>query len=230
MLELVLAGGGMMVPIILASVVALAIVIERLFALRYSRLMGGDPVGTVEGWLAAGAGGITAVRLSELARMSPLGMVLAAGLQEASDPTAMRHRIEDAGRHVAHQMERYLNTLGTIAVISPLLGLLGTVVGIIDVFQSITHAGGAAGVNPELLAGGISKALVTTAGGIMVAVPAYVFHRYFRGLVDERIIDMEREAIRLVDVLHPTTAVSSASPPHSPAPAPMVAAPRRSPT
>ncbi len=209
MLDLVLAGGGMMVPIILASVVALAIVIERLFALRYSRLMGGDPVGTVEGWLASGAGGITALRLSELARMSPLGMVLAAGLQEASDPTAMRHRIEDAGRHVAHQMERYLNTLGTIAVISPLLGLLGTVVGIIDVFQSITQAGGAAGVNPELLAGGISKALVTTAGGIMGAVPAYVFHRFFRGLVDERIIDMEREAIRLVDVLHPTAAAAA---------------------
>lgn len=211
MLELVLAGGGMMVPIILASVVSLAIVIERLFALRYSRLMGGDPVGTVESWLAPGGSGINALRISELARLSPLGMVLAAGLQEAGDPTAMRHRIEDTGRHVAHQMERYLNTLGTIAVISPLLGLLGTVVGIIDVFQSITQSAGAAGVNPELLSGGIAKALVTTAGGIMVAVPAYVFHRYFRGLVDERVIDMEREAIRLVDMLHPTVTTVSAT-------------------
>lgn len=202
MMELVLAGGGMMIPIILASIIALAIIFERLWALRYSRLMGGDPVGTVESWIASNQ--LTQNKVSELARMSPLGVVLASGLQDVASAEAMRNRIEDAGRHVAHQMERYLNTLGTIAVISPLLGLLGTVVGIIDVFQSITASGGAAGINPELLAGGISKALVTTAGGIMVAVPAYIFHRYFRGLVDERIIEMEREAIRLVDMIHPT--------------------------
>ncbi|MHB8919604.1 MAG: MotA/TolQ/ExbB proton channel family protein [Halothiobacillus sp.] len=201
MMALVLAGGGMMIPIILASVVALAIILERIWALRYNRLMGGDPVGTVESWMTQGQ--LTQLKIAELARLSPLGMVLAAGLQAAGNVDAMRSRMEDAGRHVAHQMERYLNTLGTIAVISPLLGLLGTVVGIIDVFQSITASGGAAGINPELLAGGISKALVTTAGGIMVAVPAYVFHRYFRGLVDERIIDMERESIRLVDLIHP---------------------------
>ncbi len=201
MMALVLAGGGMMIPIILASVVALAIVFERILALRYNRLMGDDPVGTVESWIAQGQ--LNPLKIAELARLSPLGMVLAAGLQAAGNVDAMRSRMEDAGRHVAHQMERYLNTLGTIAVISPLLGLLGTVVGIIDVFQSITASGGAAGVNPELLAGGISKALVTTAGGIMVAVPAYVFHRYFRGLVDERIIDMERESLRLVDLIHP---------------------------
>lgn len=201
MMGLVLAGGGMMIPIILASIVALAIILERLWALRFSRLIGGDPVGTVESWLTQGQ--LTSAKISELARSSPLGMILAAGLQNTTHVEAMRMRMEDAGRHVAHQMERYLNTLGTIAVISPLLGLLGTVVGIIDVFQSITAHGGAAGLNPELLAGGISKALVTTAGGIMVAVPAYVFHRYFRGLVDERMIDMEREAIRLVDLVHP---------------------------
>ncbi|MDD3576828.1 MotA/TolQ/ExbB proton channel family protein [Halothiobacillus sp.] len=202
MMELVLAGGGMMIPIILASIIALAIIFERLWALRYSRLMGGDPVGTVESWIASKQ--LTQNKVAELARMSPLGLVLASGLQDVGSAEAMRNRIEDAGRHVAHQMERYLNTLGTIAVISPLLGLLGTVVGIIDVFQAITTSGGAAGINPELLAGGISKALVTTAGGIMVAVPAYIFHRYFRGLVDERIIEMEREAIRLVDMIHPT--------------------------
>lgn len=201
MMELVLAGGGMMIPIILASIIALAIIFERLWALRYSRLMGGDPVGTVESWIAQKQ--LTQRKVSELARMSPLGVVLASGLQNAGSAEAMRNRIEDAGRHVAHQMERYLNTLGTIAVISPLLGLLGTVVGIIDVFQAITASGGASAINPELLAGGISKALVTTAGGIMVAVPAYIFHRYFRGLVDERIIEMEREAIRLVDLIHP---------------------------
>lgn len=201
MMDLVMAGGGMMIPIILASVIALTIIIERLWSLRYNRLMGGDPVGTVESWMASGS--ISSLKVSELARMSPLGMVLAAGLQGHDSPEAMRSRIEDAGRHVAHQMERFLNTLGTIAVISPLLGLLGTVVGIIDVFQSITASGGASAMNPALLAGGISKALVTTAGGIIVAVPAYVFHRYFRGLVDERIIEMEREAIRLVDLIHP---------------------------
>ncbi len=201
MIGLILAGGGMMIPILLASIVALAIVFERLWALRYSHLMGGDLVGSVESWITQGQ--LSSVKIAELARISPLGMILAAGLQNTGNMDAMRARMEDAGRHVAHQMERYLNTLGTIAVISPLLGLLGTVVGIIDVFQSITASGGAAGVNPELLAGGISKALVTTAGGIMVAVPAYIFHRYFRGLVDERIIDMERESIRLVDLIHP---------------------------
>lgn len=201
MMGLILAGGGMMIPILLASIVALAIIFERVWALRYSRLMGGDPVGTVESWITQGQ--LSSLKISELARTSPLGMILAAGLQNTGNMDAMRARMEDAGRHVAHQMERYLNTLGTIAVISPLLGLLGTVVGIIDVFQSITASGGAAGVNPELLAGGIAKALVTTAGGIMVAVPAYVFHRYFRGLVDERIIDMERESIRLVDLIYP---------------------------
>lgn len=204
MMDLVMAGGGMMIPIILASVIALTIILERLWSLRYNRLMGGDPVGTVESWMASGQ--ISSLKVSELARMSPLGMVLAAGLQSHDSPEGMRSRIEDAGRHVAHQMERYLNTLGTIAVISPLLGLLGTVVGIIDVFQSITASGGASAINPELLAGGISKALVTTAGGIIVAVPAYIFHRYFRGLVDERIIEMEREAIRLVDLIHPVDA------------------------
>ncbi|HUM98943.1 MAG: biopolymer transporter ExbB [Halothiobacillus sp. 20-53-49] len=201
MMGLILAGGGMMIPILLASIVALAIIFERLWALRYSRLLGGDLVGSIESWLTQGQ--LSTLKISELARTSPLGMILAAGLQNTGNMDAMRARMEDAGRHVAHQMERYLNTLGTIAVISPLLGLLGTVVGIIDVFQSITASGGAAGINPELLAGGISKALVTTAGGIMVAVPAYVFHRYFRGLVDERIIDMERESIRLVDLIHP---------------------------
>ncbi len=201
MMELVLAGGGMMIPIILASIIALAIIIERMWALRHSRLMGGDPVGTVESWIASKQ--LTQNRVAELARMSPLGVVLASGLQDVGSAEAMRNRIEDAGRHVAHQMERYLNTLGTIAVISPLLGLLGTVIGIIDVFQAITATDGASGINPELLAGGISKALVTTAAGIMVAVPAYIFHRYFRGLVDERIIEMEREAIRLVDMIHP---------------------------
>ncbi|MFO7581661.1 MotA/TolQ/ExbB proton channel family protein [Guyparkeria sp.] len=201
MLDLVLAGGGMMLPIIIASVIAMAIIFERLYTLRRSRVMGGDPVGTVQSWL--GHGGLTQARLSQLARLSPLGQILAAGLAGSHSAEEMRTRIEDAGRHVAHQMERYLNTLGTIALITPLLGLLGTVIGIIDVFQAITSNSSGGMVPPELLAGGIAKALVTTAAGIMVAVPAFIFHRYFRGLIDELIIDMESDAIRLVDMLHP---------------------------
>ena len=202
MMDLVKAGGGMMVPIILASVIALAIIFERLWTLRRKRVMAGDPVGTVETWLQTGQ--LNATRIGELARRSMLGQVLAAGLQGSGSIEMMRLRIEDAGRHAAHDMERYLNTLGTIAIISPLLGLLGTVVGIIDVFQAITASGGAGTVDPELLAGGIAKALITTAGGIIVAVPAFIFHRYFRGLVDELLIDMEREAIRMMDSLFPS--------------------------
>jgi len=201
MLDLVLAGGGMMLPIIIASVIAMAIIFERLYTLRRHRVMGGDPVGMVESW--QGQGGITPGRLEELARTSPLGRILAAGLEGSHSAEGMRVRIEDTGRHVAHEMERYLNTLGTIALISPLLGLLGTVIGIIDVFQAITAYSGAGAVAPELLAGGIAKALITTAAGIMVAVPAFIFHRYFRGLVDELVIDMEADAIRLVDLIHP---------------------------
>jgi len=201
MLDLVLAGGGMMLPIIIASVIAMAIIFERLYALRRSRMMGPDPVGTVHSWLSHG--GMTHARLAELGRMSPLGQILAAGLAGSNSADEMRTRIEDAGRLVAHQMERYLNTLGTIALISPLLGLLGTVIGIIDVFQAITANSGSGTVAPELLAGGIAKALVTTAAGIMVAVPAFIFHRYFRGLIDELIMDMESDAIRVVDMVYP---------------------------
>ncbi|KTG17603.1 MULTISPECIES: MotA/TolQ/ExbB proton channel family protein [unclassified Guyparkeria] len=204
MLDLVLAGGGMMLPIIIASVIAMAIIFERLYTLRRGRVMGGDPVGMIESW--QGQGGITPGRLDELSRTSPLGRILAAGLEGSHSAESMRVRIEDTGRHVAHEMERYLNTLGTIALISPLLGLLGTVIGIIDVFQAITAVSGAGAVAPELLAGGIAKALVTTAAGIMVAVPAFIFHRYFRGLVDELVIDMEADAIRLVDLIHPAGA------------------------
>jgi len=200
-MDLVKAGGGMMIPIILASVIALTIIIERLWMLRRSRLMAGHPLDLVSVWQEKGQ--INAVRIAELERMSPLGEILAAGLRGSESVEMMRTRIEDAGRHVAHEMERYLNTLGTIALISPLLGLLGTVVGIIDVFQAITASSGVGSVDPELLAGGIAKALITTAGGIIVAVPAFIFHRYFRGLVDELVIEMEREAIHMIDMLHP---------------------------
>lgn len=198
MFELISAGGGMMLPIIIASVLALAIILERLYALQKRRVMAGNPVETISNWLEYGD--LTAQRIHALGRSSRLGQILAAGLTVVDRPELMRARMEDAGRHVAFEMERYLNTLGTIALISPLLGLLGTVIGIIDVFQAITATGGSGAVNPELLAGGIAKALVTTAAGIIVAVPAFIFHRYFRGLVDELLVEMEREAHQVVEM------------------------------
>lgn len=201
MMDLVKAGGGMMIPIVLASIIALTIILERLWMLRRKRLMAGNPLDLVALWREKGQ--VNSVRIAELERMSPLGEILGAGLRGSESVEMMRTRIEDAGRHVAHEMERYLNTLGTIALISPLLGLLGTVVGIIDVFQAITASTSAGAVNPELLAGGIAKALITTAGGIIVAVPAFIFHRYFRGLVDELVIEMERDAIHMIDIFHP---------------------------
>lgn len=198
MFELITAGGGMMLPIIIASILALAIILERLYALQRRRVMAGNPVATVQGWMEYGD--LTAQRIHALGQSSKLGQILAAGLAVVDKPALMRTRMEDAGRHVAFEMERYLNTLGTIALISPLLGLLGTVIGIIDVFQAITTTAGAGAVNPEVLAGGIAKALVTTAAGIIVAVPAFVFHRYFRGLVEELLVDMERQAHQVVEL------------------------------
>jgi biopolymer transport protein ExbB len=131
---------------------------------------------------------------------SPLGRILAAGLSARHlDREHMKEQIEDVGRHVVHDMERYLNTLGTIASITPLLGLLGTVIGMIDVFAVITTQGiGDAGV----LAGGISKALITTAAGLTVAIPSLMFYRYFRGRVDELVVTMEQEALKMVEALH----------------------------
>jgi len=198
MFELITAGGGMMLPIIIASVLALAIILERLYALQKRRVMAGNPVETIGNWLEHGD--LTAQRIHALGRSSKLGQILAAGLTVIDRPELMRSRMEDTGRHVAFEMERYLNTLGTIALITPLLGLLGTVIGIIDVFQAITATGSTGAVNPELLAGGIAKALVTTAAGIIVAVPAFIFHRYFRGLVDELLVEMEREAHQVVEM------------------------------
>jgi len=199
MLEIVKAGGWLMVPILLCSVIAMAIVLERLWALRRSRVVPQGLLLTVWEQVRGGGAGAES-HLQRLRARSPLGRVLAAGLA-AQDHSreVMKETIEETGRRVAHELERFLNTLGTIAMITPLLGLLGTVVGMIEVFNVITDIGVG---SPRDLAGGISQALVTTAAGIGVAIPTLIFHRYFRGRVDELVLEMEMEAVKLVEVIH----------------------------
>lgn len=199
MLEIVVAGGWLMLPILLCSVVALAIVLERTWVLRRARVV---PHGLlVSIWDQTQQGTQPqAISLEKLRAGSPLGQILAAGLAAQDRPRqVMKETIEETGRRVAHELDRFLNTLGTIALITPLLGLLGTVVGMIDVFSVITAVGVG---SPRDLAGGISQALVTTATGIGVAIPALIFHRYFRGRVDALVLEMEMEAVKLVAMIH----------------------------
>jgi biopolymer transport protein ExbB len=192
-----MAGGWLMLPIIACSVVALAIIAERLWTLQQRRVLPGNLVARI--WKWANDGELTEENIRALKKGSPLGRVLAAGLlNRHHDREIMKESIEEVGRHVTHELERFLNSLGTIAAITPLLGLLGTVIGMISVFTTITTAGvGDAGE----LAGGISQALITTATGLSVAIPSLFFHRYFRGKVDELVVSMEQEAIKLVEVM-----------------------------
>ncbi|MGW8309688.1 MAG: MotA/TolQ/ExbB proton channel family protein [Thiogranum sp.] len=198
MFELVTAGGWLMVPIIACSIIAFAIIIERLWTLRVKRVIPRRLVAQV--WDQAKERKLDIERLQELRAGSPLGRILAAGLlNRDASREIMKESIEDTGRHVVHELERYINTLGTIAAISPLLGLLGTVIGMIQVFSTITTAGVG---NPAALAGGISQALITTAAGMVVAIPSLMAYRYFRGKVDMLVIRMEQQALRMVEVLH----------------------------
>lgn len=200
MLEIIRAGGWLMVPILLCSVIAMAIVLERLWVLRRSRVVPRGLLTTVWEQARTRADGTGAVVLQRTRAGSPLGQVLAAGLAtQDRSREVMKESIEETGRRVAHELERFLNTLGTIAMITPLLGLLGTVVGMIEVFTVITEIGVG---SPRDLAGGISQALVTTAAGIGVAIPTLIFHRYFRGRVDELVLEMEMEAVKLVEMIH----------------------------
>ena len=198
MFEIVKAGGWLMVPIILCSIVALAIVGERLFALQRKKIIPKNLVAQIWHWHNAGQLGeeqITAVRAS-----SPLGRILSAGLANLNNSReVMKESIEEMGRAEVHELERYLNSLGTIAAITPLLGLLGTVIGMIKVFSVITTQGVG---NPTILSGGISEALITTAAGLSVAIPSLMFYRYLRGHVEELVVYMEQEAIKLVEVMH----------------------------
>ncbi|MFK8080226.1 MAG: MotA/TolQ/ExbB proton channel family protein [Granulosicoccus sp.] len=197
MWEIVTAGGWLMLPIVACSIVALAIVGERFFTLQSGRVLPNNLVADV--WRLASTNKLNDEKIREIQQASPLGRVLAAGLMSRSyDRELMKASIEEVGGHVAHELTRYLNALGTIAAVTPLLGLLGTVVGMISVFTNITTVGVG---NPAQLAGGISQALITTAGGLMVAIPALMFHRYFRARVDGLVVDMEKESLKLVDVL-----------------------------
>jgi biopolymer transport protein ExbB len=197
-LELIKAGGLLMWPILLCSVISLAIIAERFWSLQQKRIAPKNLVGRVWQWEKVGH--LDAKRIHDLRIGSPLGKILAAGLvNRAHEREVMKESIEEVGRHVAHELERFLNTLGTIASISPLLGLLGTVIGMIKVFAVITAHGVG---DPSVLAEGISEALLTTAAGLSVAIPTLMFYRYFRGRVDELIVTMEQEALKMVDVMH----------------------------
>lgn len=197
MLELVKAGGWLMAPIVACSVLALAIIAERLWALREQRVMPDNLLAEV--WALARSGRVAERQLAAL-QNSPLGRILSVGLlNQHRDRQVMKDSIEEAGRHAAHELERFLSALGTIASITPLLGLLGTVIGMIAVFTTITSVGVG---NPTELAGGISKALITTAGGLGVAIPSLIFYRYFRAKVDALVMAMEQEAIKLVQAVH----------------------------
>jgi len=196
--ELVTAGGWLMLPIILCSVVAVAIIGERFWVLKQEKVVPNNLVAQV--WQLHRKHELNAERIKLLRDSSPLGRILAAGLINMQhERDVMKEAIEETGRQVVLELERFLNTLGTIASITPLLGLLGTVIGMIKVFAAITAQGVG---NPTVLAGGISEALITTAAGLSVAIPSLMFYRYFRGRVDMLVIKMEEEALKLVEVIH----------------------------
>jgi len=198
-LELVKSGGWLMIPIIICSVIAMAIIIERFWSLQEKKIIPHQQM-VAQIWKWAQDNNLTGERIKELRDSSPLGRILASGLMNANQTReVMKESIVDTGRHVTHELERYLSMLGTISVITPLLGLLGTVVGMIKVFSVITDVGVG---NPGELAEGISQALITTAAGISVAIPSVIFHRFFRRKVDNLVVSMEQESLKLVDVLH----------------------------
>jgi biopolymer transport protein ExbB len=196
-LEIILAGGWLMAPILLASTLAVAIIIERFWTLRRSKVTPEGLGAMVEEWAAKHE--LDRRHLQQLRTGSPLGRILASALNNRQRPREfIKEAVEDTGRHVVHDLERFLNTLGTIAGISPLLGLLGTVIGMIKVFSAIMISGVG---DANVLAGGISEALITTAAGLTVAIPSYFFYRFFRGMVAEYVISMEEKAISLIDCI-----------------------------
>ncbi|MDX9698862.1 MAG: MotA/TolQ/ExbB proton channel family protein [Rhodocyclaceae bacterium] len=197
MFAIIQASGWPIWPLLFASVIAVALIIERSMALRRAKIA---PPGLLQNVLTdLKAKGVSSAMIASVAAHSPLGRVLAAGLRNVnSSREVMKESIEEEGRAVAHELERYLTTLGTIAAISPLLGLFGTIVGMIDIFASQ----GVGGANPQMLAQGISIALNTTGLGLIIAIPATIFWRHFRALVDGFVIEMEQQAVKLVEVVH----------------------------
>jgi len=198
MLAIIQAAGWPIWFIIAASVAVVTIILERALSLRKSLVL---PAGLLAKVVQEyRAHGVTPEMLSQLSASSPLGRVLAAGLKNVkSSREIMKESIEETGGVVAHDLERYLPMLGTLAAVTPLLGLFGTVIGMIEIFGAQSPASGS---NPAALAHGISVALYNTAFGIMVAVPALMFYRFFRSLVDGYIVEMEQQAIKLVEVVH----------------------------
>jgi biopolymer transport protein ExbB len=198
MFELVRAGGWVMWPIIACSIAALAIIGERLWSLQRKYVAPPNLISQIQQWLERKQ--LDETRIQLLRESSPLGRILAAGLVNRNhDREIVKESIEDAGRHVVPDLDRYLNSLGTIAAISPFLGLLGTVLGMIEMFAGISAHGVG---DPAVVAGGIAQALITTAAGLGVAIPSVMFYRYFRGRVNELLVDMEQQAVRLVEILH----------------------------
>ncbi|NOX08725.1 MAG: MotA/TolQ/ExbB proton channel family protein [Gammaproteobacteria bacterium] len=198
MFELIQAGGLLMWPILICSVVALAIIGERLWSLQVQRIAPQDLLPQIWTWIRNNE--LNNARLQDLQLSSPLGKIMASGLTNRSHSREiMKEAIEDSGRHVIHELERYLNTLGTIAATTPLLGLLGTVIGMIKVFSAITTQGVG---DAAPLAGGISEALLTTAAGLVVAIPSLMFYRYFRGRVEMLVMLMEEEAMKMLEIMH----------------------------
>jgi biopolymer transport protein ExbB len=191
------AAGWPIWPLLLASIIAVALIIERSISLRRSKVV---PRGLLERVIADyRQSGATVDLVNRIANHSPLGRVFAAGLRNVRSPReVMKESIEETGRAVAHELERFLTTLGTIASISPLMGLFGTIVGMIELFASQSPTG----TNPQQLAHGISVALYNTGFGLIIAIPSMIFWRYFRGLVNDFLVEMEQQAVMMVEVLH----------------------------
>lgn len=188
----------MMWPLIICSIGALAIIAERFWTLRKSKIIPDELV--VQVWKLHKDNKLDEVTLRRLKTSSPLGRIIASGVSNSKHGREMmKESIEDVGRQVTHDLERFLDALGLIAEVSPLLGLLGTVFGMIEIFSQLMQHGAG---DPTVLAGGISVALITTATGLTVAIPSLIFHRYFLRLVDEYVINMEMEALRLIEMMH----------------------------
>ncbi len=221
MFEIIKAGGWGMLPILLCSAIALAIVLERFWTLRRSAVLPPGLGEQVRGW--ARSRKLDPTHIEALRDNSPLGELLAGALDvRHRSREIIKERIEDTGRHVVHRLERYLNTLGTIALIGPLLGLLGTVLGLIRMFLAVMVSGVG---DPMKMAGGIGEALVCTAAGLIVAIPAYVLHRYFRSRVAGYVVAMEKQATVLLDELSALHVEATAAVVAAPKPEGQVAAP-----
>jgi biopolymer transport protein ExbB len=196
--EIIKSGGWMMWPLMICSIGALGIIAERFWTLRKSKVIPDELV--VQVWKLHKDSKLDEVTLRRLKASSPLGRIIASGVSNSKHGREMmKESIEDVGRQVTHDLERFLDALGLIAEVSPLLGLLGTVFGMIEIFSQLMQHGAG---DPTVLAGGISVALITTATGLAVAIPSLIFHRYFLRRVDEYVINMEMEALRLIEMMH----------------------------